>query len=148
MHNQPDELKNYAYIYGQKVIWGEMDALGHLNNVVYYRYAETARIHYLEKLGMFNKQSFLVLAQASCKYILPVVYPDTLQIGVRCKKIGTTSIVFEYLFYSQQQQKTVATAQAVVVNLDKETNKSKPWSEQQRQDVFALEQTVNHIPEH
>lgn len=148
MNTKPTELQHYACICEQKVVWGEMDALGHLNNVVYYRYAETARIHYLENLGMFDEQSFLVLAQASCKYILPVVYPDTLQIGVRTKKLGKTSIVFDYLFYSQNQQQTVATGEGVVVNLDHKTNKSKPWSAQQRKDVLALEQSVDYMPEH
>lgn len=47
-------LKGFAVIYEQKVEWGDMDAFNHVNNVVYYDYAQRARIHYLQQVDMFN----------------------------------------------------------------------------------------------
>ena len=80
----PDELSHYPIIHQQPIHWGEMDAFNHLNNVVYYRYAESARIGYLQALGMFDSNMVTVLAQSSCQYLRPVIYPDTLLLGVRC----------------------------------------------------------------
>ena len=54
-------LKGFAVIYEQKVEWGDMDAFNHVNNVVYYNYAQRARIHYLEQVDMFNLQTYTVL---------------------------------------------------------------------------------------
>ncbi len=108
-----DVLADFACVYQQ-----QLDAFNHLNNVVYYRYMESARIDYLYKLGMFGAGQFMVLAQSSCCYLKPVHFPDCLHIGVRCKKLGTTSMVFDYCFFSEQQQAVVATAEAVVVSLD------------------------------
>ena len=58
----PKELADYPIIYNQPIHWGEMDAFSHLNNVVYYRYAESARIAYLQALGMFDGNMVTVLA--------------------------------------------------------------------------------------
>ena len=54
----PEILAGYPYIYTQAVVWGEMDAFNHVNNVVYYRYAESARIEYLRLLNIFNALLF------------------------------------------------------------------------------------------
>ena len=141
-----NDLANYPYIFTQAVVWGEMDAFNHVNNVVYYRYAESARIEYLRLLNLFNAQTIMVLAQSSCQYLAPVTYPDTLQIGVRTKSIGNSSLVMTYIFYSTAQQKVVATAEAVVVRLNNSAQQKYPWSEQERQQIFDFDQQVGHIP--
>ena len=86
-------LKGFAVIYEQKVEWGDMDAFNHVNNVVYYNYAQRARIHYLEQVDMFNLQTHTVIASSSCQYLNSVTFPDVLWIGIRAKKIGNT--IFE-----------------------------------------------------
>ena len=143
----PDELSHYPIIHQQPIHWGEMDAFNHLNNVVYYRYAESARIGYLQALGMFDSHMVTVLAQSSCQYLHPVIYPDTLLLGVRCQRLGTTSIVIEYSYYSTAQAAIVATAEAVVVRLDSNGQDKKPWTEEERERLLALEATFGHIPQ-
>ena len=123
-----------------------MDAFNHLNNVVYYRYAESARIAYLQTLGMFDGSMVTVLAQSSCQYLRPVVYPDTLLLGVRCQRLGTTSIVIEYSYYSASQQALVATAEAVVVRLESDGKTKLPWTTEERKRLLALETAVGHTP--
>ncbi|MBP6494916.1 MAG: acyl-CoA thioesterase [Psychrobacter sp.] len=143
----PDELSHYPIIHQQPIHWGEMDAFNHLNNVVYYRYAESARIGYLQALGMFDSNMVTVLAQSSCQYLRPVIYPDTLLLGVRCQRLGTTSIVIEYSYYSTAQAAIVATAEAVVVRLDSNGQDKKPWTDEERERLLALEATFGHIPQ-
>ncbi len=141
----PKELEHYPIVYSQTVQWGEMDALSHLNNVVYYRYAESARIHYLQALDFFDGSAML-LAHSSCQYLHPVTYPDTVLMGVRCKHLGNTSILIEYGYYSCAQRRVVAQAEAVIVRLDSSSEHKLPWTAEERARLFALEAKVGHTP--
>ncbi|ABE73885.1 acyl-CoA thioesterase [Psychrobacter cryohalolentis] len=143
----PEELAHYPIIHQQPIHWGEMDAFNHLNNVVYYRYAESARIGYLQALGMFDGNMVTVLAQSSCQYLHPVIFPDILLLGVRCQRLGTTSIVIEYSYYSKAQAAIVATAEAVIVRLESNGQDKKPWTNEERERLLALEATFGHIPQ-
>ena len=144
---RPDELAHYPIIHHQPIHWGEMDAFNHLNNVVFYRYAESARIAYLQALGMFDGSMVTVLAQSSCQYLRPVTYPDTLLLGVRCQRLGNTSIVIEYSYYSCVQEAIVATADAVIVRLQSNGKDKLPWTNDERERLVALEASVDHKPE-
>lgn len=146
-NHRPEELAHYPIIHQQPIHWGEMDAFNHLNNVVYYRYAESARIGYLKALGMFDGNMVTVLAQSSCQYLRPVIFPDTLLLGVRCQRLGTTSIVIEYSYYSTAQAAIVATAEAVIVRLESNGQDKKPWTNEERERLLALEATFGHIPQ-
>ena len=123
--NPEHPLAQVGVVYPQHVEWGDMDALQHVNNVLYYEYAQRARIFYLEKLDLFDETTYTVVAASSCQYLRPVTYPDTLWIGVRAKKIGNTSLTNEYLYYSTAQNAIVATGESVLVFYDDTgTNKS------------------------
>lgn len=123
---QIPELADCPFVFSQVVAWGDMDALGHLNNIVYYRYSESARIGYFLSLGLAFKDHLSVVAHSSCQYMHPVVFPDTLSVGVAIKKIGTTSAIFEHLFYSHAQGRLVAKGECVIVSIDKSGHK-KAW---------------------
>ena len=144
---RPEALAHYAVIHHQPIHWGEMDAFNHLNNVVYYRYSESARIGYLHALDMFDGSMVTVLAQSSCQYLRPVTYPDTLLLGVRCQRLGNTSMVMEYSYYSTAQNIVVATASAVVVRLDSDGVNKLPWTTEEREKLLALEAEFGHVPE-
>ena len=146
-NHRPEELAHYPIIHQQPIHWGEMDAFNHLNNVVYYRYAESARIGYLQALGMFDGNMVTVLAQSSCQYLRPVIFPDTLLLGVRCQRLGTTSIVIEYSYYSTAQAAIVATAEAVIVRLESNGQDKKPWTDEERERLLILESKFGHKPQ-
>lgn len=79
----------------QAVAWGDMDAFGHVNNTVYLKYFESARVKYFDdipELAGFKGDEIPVLANISCSYKKPVVYPDTLQMKVGVVKLGHASI--------------------------------------------------------
>ena len=62
-----------------------MDAFGHVNNTVYYRYFESARVLMDERISFHDAENNIgaILAEQSCRYRIPVIYPDTLTIGLR-----------------------------------------------------------------
>lgn len=144
---KPEALAGFACVYVQPVVWNDMDAFNHVNNVVYYRYAESARIYYLNELGAFSDQVTTVLAQSSCSYLSPVVFPDTLHIGVRTKKLGNTSIVMEYCYFSQAQQAVVATGDSVLVRLNQDGSDKVAWTKAEREGIMAFEKSAGHTPQ-
>ena len=132
-------LKDFSVIHAQPVEWGDMDAFGHVNNVVYYDYAQRARIHYLEQLQLFDNRTYSVLAASSCQYYKSVVFPDTLWIGVRSKKVGNTSLTNEYVYYSTAQQAVVAAAESVLVFFADNGHTKQSFTDEQRAQILALD---------
>ena len=132
-------MHGFAVIYSQQVEWGDMDSFGHVNNVVYYTYAQNARIHYNSQLNLFNEKTFSVMAASSCQYFKPVIYPDTLWIGVRIKKIGNASLIHEYTYYSTAMNTIVASGESVLVYLDKATGQKKNIDETKKAAISDFE---------
>ena len=87
MSGNMQELSIYPVVHEQTVAWGDMDAFGHVNNVQYYRYIESARIAYLMVLNIFENDILTVVASNQCKYLRPVFYPDVLYIGARIEEL-------------------------------------------------------------
>lgn len=116
-------LKDYPTVFEQVMAWGDMDIFQHLNNVRYYEYAQSARIDHLGRYGFFDKGNYTVIVATSCQYLHSVLFPDTLWIGVRLKKIGNTSLTHEYCYYSTAQKRIVALGESVVVHMNAQGEK-------------------------
>jgi acyl-CoA thioester hydrolase len=106
------------------VVWGEMDAFGHLNNIYFFRYFENCRISFFDKMG-FTKFGTLsrigpILAETSCRYKAPIAFPDTLRIGGKVVEIGRDRFKMELLLVSEKLQRTAAVGEALVVCYDYE----------------------------
>lgn len=104
------------------VAWGEMDALNHVNNVVYFRYFETARIDFFNQINMMDyleKTSIgPVLSETQAKYKRPVTFPDTLLVSVSVSDIQQDRFVMHYRIFSKAQQAitTIGSAKVVMFN--------------------------------
>ena len=80
-------VKGYPIVIEIPVQWGEMDAFQHVNNVMYFRYLENARIAYFEKFDiiefMKRKRVGPILAATSCRFKMPLTYPDTVLVATK-----------------------------------------------------------------
>ena len=124
------------------VAWGEMDAYGHVNNVVFFRYFESARIEYFRSICKeeVGKGSFVpIVASTECSYLRPVHFPDTLVAEATITKVGTSSFTMEYRLTSSDQNEVVAQGKAVIVNIDQKTGKGVPLSDETKQRISELE---------
>ncbi|MFW2105849.1 acyl-CoA thioesterase [Acinetobacter guillouiae] len=137
-------LTQFPIVYEQKVAWGDMDAFGHVNNVMYYRYIESARIEYFDRLNVFDQDVLTVVASSQCKYLKPVFYPDVLHIGARVEEMRNSAIRMHYVLFSQQQQQIVADGEAVIVFVDKVVMKKALIPQQLRKIIIDLEATVHN----
>ena len=138
------KLVEYPGIYEQKVAWGDMDAFGHVNNAVYYRYIESARICYFEELNIFQQDIYTVVASSQCQYLRPLFYPDQLKIGARVEEMRSSAIRMSYILWSGQQQNIAARGEAVIVCVDKLNLQKIPMPENIRQNIKEIEWRVQH----
>ncbi len=130
------------------VQWGEMDAFNHVNNVVYLRWSETARIDYFEalKLDMNHpeKQDYnVILGYQDCKYIFPVTFPDTIHIGTTVTDIGTDRFTMQCQMFSEKHDRIVAISNHVVVVIDYKTYQKTAIPEEFIQRIKDLELRKN-----
>lgn len=85
----------YKVAFEQVVAWGDMDAFGHVNNTIYLRYFESARVRYFDavpELAGFQGTEIPVVANIACSFKRPVVYPDTLTVKVGVASMGRASL--------------------------------------------------------
>jgi acyl-CoA thioester hydrolase len=112
------------------VRWGDMDALGHVNNTVYFRYMEQARIEWLEGLGIVllaaGATESAVIVNASCTFLIPVTYPATLEVRLLAGRPGRSSIPTYYELRCQGDERLVAEGAAKVIWVDPATGRSAP----------------------
>ena len=112
--------------------WGEMDAFNHVNNVVYIRWCETARIELFRKIWGdrgINMKEILegngvgpILANFNVNYKIPISYPDNVIIQTRVAKIGNSSFNVEHQVFTEKMgDSVVAEASSVVVMLNYKT---------------------------
>ena len=134
-----NSIKEYPVIYTQTVAWGDMDAFGHVNNVMYYRYIESARIDYLTQIEAFKHGLASVVSSSSCRYLRPVFYPDTLKIGVRVVEVRNSGFRMTYILHSESQQQVVATGEAIVVMVDAKTYEKAAMPLDLKQEIALLE---------
>ena len=85
---QPHQLlAEFAVIVRIPVQWGEMDAYGHVNNSMFFRYFESARMEYLERCGFLHSYERdkvgAILHSTQCRFKRALFFPDTIEVGTR-----------------------------------------------------------------
>ncbi len=114
--------KSYPIQIELPVQWGDMDAFNHVNNAMYFKYFESVRIAYFEKLGVMgtDKKDNVapILAETSCRFKFPLNFPDTILVGASIIENHSHGFLMEYAVYSQQLKKitSVGTGRIVMLN--------------------------------
>ena len=108
--------------------WGDMDAYQHVNNTVYFRYAEQARVEWLEATGytVLPQGKAPVVINASCTFLLPMNYPGTVDLRLYCGAPGRSSFETYYEMRLAGDDTLYCEGQAKVVWMDPATGKSVP----------------------
>jgi acyl-CoA thioester hydrolase len=110
------------------VPFGDVDMMGHVNNVRYLGYFENVRMEHLRTLvreWKFQERGF-ILAHAEIDYKSPAGFRDELSIGIRVASVGNSSWVYEYEVKNVKEDRVVATGKTVQVAYDYQARKSIP----------------------
>jgi len=137
-------LRDYPVVVDIVVRWGDQDYLGHVNNIIYLQYFETARIEYLMRLGIDPpgptwQESGFIIKSVSCRFAAPVTFPDTLSVGARIASIGDDRVIMEHAAHSQKLGRLAAEGDAVIVSYDYAACARRPLPPETLAAITALE---------
>lgn len=117
-------LQGYYAIIELPVQWGDMDLAHHVNNVMYARYAESARVAYLDLIaegeaGNFGTGIGPILAEINIQYKMPLTYPDLMYLGTKVIDFPDEfSYTMESIIISKKHERIATKAIARIVSYD------------------------------
>ena len=112
--------------------WGDMDAMAHLNNTIYFRLMEEARIRWFFQLGFSTLPTGQapILAHVSCDFLRAMTYPGVARVTQSVTKLGRSSVEMALAIErTDEPGARYATGRAVLVWFDYVANKAEPWPE-------------------
>ena len=136
-------IDGFAVVERIPVLWGDMDAFGHVNNTRFIRWFETARIAHFERVGIATARAegvAPILAHVSCDYLAPVEFPAEILAGARVSRVGRTSFHQEYVVaLVDAPDQPVARGTGVIVMYDYSSGHKVPISDDLRTRVRELD---------
>lgn len=144
--NPQSEIAKYPVVIELPVVWGEMDSYRHVNNVVYFRYFESARLEYFQRIGWFEyeRQTGIgpILAATQARFRKPLTYPDTIAITARASKIEADRFTLEHVIVSRRLNVVAAEGQGTVVTYHHAEMHKVPVPDELRRRIADLEASV------
>ncbi len=138
-----DLLEDCPVVIRFPIKWGEMDAYQHLNNTVYFRYFEDARIAYFDKIALeackIETGIGPILASTRCKFRIPLTYPDEVSVSARIIALSADRFTMEYRVVSHRHGALAAEGEGVLVAFDYEQGKKAKVPGPLRQRIIDLE---------
>jgi acyl-CoA thioester hydrolase len=136
-------LADFPVHYETPVAWGEMDAFQHVNNVVYFKYFESARIAYFHETGFAEHMEATgvgpILASTSCRFKLPLAYPDRVTVGARVEGLSEGRFTMIYRVVSHQLEAVAAEGEGIIVSYDYRAATKAPIPDTIRQRILAID---------
>jgi acyl-CoA thioester hydrolase len=127
-----DHPKKLVHTSRQSCRWGDMDALGHINNTVYFRYMEQARIEWLEKVNYSlspESEEGMVIINAACTFLIPLVYPADIEVKMYFGQVGKSSVMSFYEIRKVGDSTIYCDGSAKIVWMNYREGKSRPLPE-------------------
>jgi acyl-CoA thioester hydrolase len=115
--------------------WGDNDSFGHVNNVVYYSYCESAITAFLVEQGTLDIGSSPVIGlivNSGCTYFSPICFPDQISVGMKISRLGNSSARYELALFRNDEHEAAAAAHIVYAYVDRASNTSVPIPEKVR----------------
>jgi len=130
MHKpQPEPRGAYKVFRSISTRWMDNDAYGHVNNVVYYSWFDTAVNAYLIEQGVLDVeqgQTIGLVIETQCNYFEPLAFPQTVEAGIRVARLGNSSVRYEIGLFAQGASLTAAKGHFIHVYVDRPTRRPAP----------------------
>ncbi len=112
-------IAGYPVVVEQAVVWGDMDSYQHVNNVVYFRYFENARLEYFRRIGWpeIEKATGVgpIMAATKARFRKPLTYPDTILIGAKLGTLGHDRFTLDHRIVSRSLGEIATEGEGTVV---------------------------------
>ncbi len=126
---QPEPRSAYKVFRTIGTRWMDNDAYGHVNNVVYYSWFDTAVNAYLIEQGVLDihqGETIGLVIETQCNYFSPLAFPQTVEAGIRVSRLGGSSVRYEVGLFAAGEALTAARGHFVHVYVDKQTRRPQP----------------------
>ena len=120
---------DYRYFQAVTTRWKDNDAFGHVNNVEYYSYFDTAVTFFLVEHGLIGTtggEIITVVVETACRFHASVAFPDRVTVGVRVARIGTTSVRYEIAVFRNDEDLAAADGHFVHVYVERASMRPVP----------------------
>ncbi len=140
------ERSDFTYFFEMATRWGDADALGHINNALYARYYESARLDYFETLMDMHftpeLSSGVILADIKIAFLQQLHYPAKMEIGARISRMGNTSLDMDAAVFIKGENEVINTSRATLVWFDYKANQNKTIPDENRKMITDFERVV------
>ena len=126
---QPEGREAYRAFRSISTRWMDNDVYGHVNNVVYYSWFDTAVNASLIENGVLDihgGQTIGLVIETQCNYFAPLAFPQTIEAGIRVARLGSSSVRYEVGLFAQGEPLTAAKGHFVHVYVDRESRRPVP----------------------
>ncbi|WP_193162715.1 acyl-CoA thioesterase [Microbulbifer hainanensis] len=131
----------YRVFYPITTRWMDNDIYGHVNNVTYYSYFDSAVNRYLIEEGGLDIQAAPVVGfvvNSSCDYRAPIAYPEAIEAGIRVERLGNSSVTYAVAIFKSSETEACAAGSFTHVFVERSSNRSVPIPENIRRALEAL----------
>lgn len=139
---QPSARDAYQHFVTLSTRWMDNDVYGHINNVVYYSFFDTAVNQYLIEKGVLDLERSTVVClvvETGCQYFSSVAFPDTVHCGLRVAHLGTSSIRYELGIFRNDENHAAAQGHFIHVACDRRTQRPVALPDALRKVLEALQ---------
>jgi acyl-CoA thioester hydrolase len=125
--SQPQHRRaDYVHFQPITTRWHDNDLYGHVNNVVYYGYFDSAVNSYLIEVGGLDIHAGAVVGfvvSSSCDYFASIAFPERIEVGLRVGKLGNSSVQYELAIFKAGEDEACAAGRFVHVFVDRTSNR-------------------------
>jgi acyl-CoA thioester hydrolase len=122
----PDQRDDYRYFLSITTRWMDNDVYGHINNVQYYSYFDTAVNRFLIEQGVLDIHEGEVIGlvvETHCNYFTSAAFPQDIDAGIRVGHLGNSSVRYEIGLFVQEQEDAIARGHFIHVYVDRKSQK-------------------------
>ena len=135
------QRSDYPYLHPITTRWHDNDVYGHINNVTYYAYFDSAVNSYLIAEGgldIHQGEQVAFVVSSGCDYFAPIAFPERIEVGVRVAKLGNSSVHYELAVFKTGAAEACAAGRFVHVFVERAGNRSCPIPERVRSALERL----------
>lgn len=137
----PARLSQFPHHCPISTRWSDNDAYGHVNNVVFYSFFDTAVNRWLISVGALEiatSEAIGLVVETGCRYRKPIAYPQDVVVGMRLAHLGTSSVSYDLAVFAAGEEEAAAEGRFTHVYVARRTGRPVPVPDRLRAALAAL----------